>query len=308
VSIKLDDGQGPVVVVAHDAGGAETISSYVLENNIECRYSIHGPAYQVFERKLGRFINFALDDAILNARILLCGTSWQSDIELRAIRIARAQGCYSIAWLDHWVNYSDRFKRGVREIFPDEVWVSDDLAYAIATKELPQVKLQKRENPYFKDINGQLSRALRSYKPVTGKLNVLFVSEPVSDHASIRYGNPLYWGYTEEQALRYFLSNVHVLGSQLNRVVIRPHPAESSTKYVDVVAEFRLPIYLSKGRTLVEDVAFSDCVVGCNSMAMVVGLLAGKRVISSIPPNGAECKLPHGNIEHLHEMVLVSGS
>ena len=41
-------------IVAHDAGGAEVVSSYVRRQNMCCVYSIEGPARKVFERKRGK--------------------------------------------------------------------------------------------------------------------------------------------------------------------------------------------------------------------------------------------------------------
>ena len=38
-------------------------------------------------------------------------------------------------------------------------------------------------------------------------------------------------------------------------------------------------------------------------MAMVVGLIAGKRVISSIPPDGHPLRLPQAGIEKLYELI-----
>jgi hypothetical protein len=38
-------------------------------------------------------------------------------------------------------------------------------------------------------------------------------------------------------------------------------------------------------------------------MAMVIGLMAEKKVISSIPKNGRKCVLPHSNIIHLQDLL-----
>lgn len=38
-------------------------------------------------------------------------------------------------------------------------------------------------------------------------------------------------------------------------------------------------------------------------MAMVIGLLAQKRVISCIPPGGRPCSLPQKEIEPLSELI-----
>ena len=56
-------------------------------------------------------------------------------------------------------------------------------------------------------------------------------------------------------------------------------------------------------KSLLDQIMSSNTVVGCESMAMVVGIVANKRVISSIPPSGRECSLPHKSIEHLKEII-----
>jgi hypothetical protein len=46
------------------------------------------------------------------------------------------------------------------------------------------------------------------------------------------------------------------------------------------------------------------CTKMTHSMAMVVGLLAKKRVISTIPPGGKKCGLPQDAVEHLQDLVI----
>jgi hypothetical protein len=133
--------------------------------------------------------------------------------------------------------------------------------------------------------------------------SILYVCEPIRKHAQLQHGDDTYWGYTEETALRYFLSNINSLRLVLEKIIIRPHPSESANKYHWLLNEFRLPIEFSNGKSLVEDVSASDIIVGCESMALVVGLLAEKRVISSIPPGGRGSSLPHRDIEIFQNIV-----
>ena len=49
----LDEAQSAVGIVSHDAGGAEILSSYVVQNNLSCIYYLAGPTINIFERKLG---------------------------------------------------------------------------------------------------------------------------------------------------------------------------------------------------------------------------------------------------------------
>ena len=102
-------GSGKTAIVAHDAGGAEVLSSYVRQQGLDCLFSLRGPALAIFERKLGPIENLDLALALQCSERLLCGTSWQSDLELEAIQLARDLGKPSVAWLDHWVNYIPYF-------------------------------------------------------------------------------------------------------------------------------------------------------------------------------------------------------
>jgi len=290
-------------VVAHDAGGAEVLSSHVKRRHLDCRFALAGPACAVFERKLGTYTNMTVPMAIQGGTRLLCATSWQSELELTAIRLAREAGLPSIAWVDHWTNYRERFSRAGRMCLPDEIWVGDPHALVLAHRCLPGLPVRLVENPYFADVKEELAVQVPLYGKSSG-LRILYVCEPVREPALRLYGDELHFGYTEEQALRYFLDNVAALEQPVERIVIRLHPSEQADKYGDIAARYPLPIGFSEGDPLTAEVASVDCVVGCSSMAMVVGLLAGKRVVSCIPPGAAACLLPQAEIEHLRKLVL----
>ena len=135
-------------------------------------------------------------------------------------------------------------------------------------------------------------------------MGILFVCEPLSEHGLAQYGDALHWGYTEHDALQYFLKNIKAIsGTSIPRVVVRPHPSEFSGKYDWVKHENPSFVIIGGKETLLDEVAQCDVVVGCESMAMVVGLIAGKRVISCIPPGGNACSLPHSEIENLSAII-----
>ena len=66
-----------ICIVSHDAGGAEILSSLIWQRGFECQYVLAGPALKIFQRKLGSVDTRLLQEAILGADWLLCGTSWQ---------------------------------------------------------------------------------------------------------------------------------------------------------------------------------------------------------------------------------------
>ena len=86
----------------------------------------------------------------------MTGTSWQSDLEIEAIKLANLQGKRSVSFLDHWVNYQQRFMRDGKVYFPDEIWVGDDSALKIAKEKLPGFNVKLKSNPYFEDLKLQI--------------------------------------------------------------------------------------------------------------------------------------------------------
>ncbi len=293
----------PFAIVSHDAGGAEILSSYVRRQGLACIYVLEGPARKIFERKLGSIEILSLEDAIRSASSVLCGTSWPSDLEYNAIKLARASGKHSIAFLDHWVNYRERFIRSGETCLPDEIWVGDAVAASMAKEIFQTLPVHQVENPYFQDICQELAAIPKKSLSPSDGISVLYICEPIRTHALQQFGDERHWGYVEEDALRYFLSNIASLGRQVKRILIRPHPSEPGDKYNWARNEFNLPIIQGGVRTLLEEMVDCDVVVGCESMAMVIGLLAGKRVISSIPPGGRACVLPQKEIESFQRIL-----
>lgn len=290
-----------LAIVSHDAGGAEVLSSYVRRNALDGIYVLEGPARSVFTRKLGAISPVTLDEALERASSLLTGTSWQSDLEWRALGLARARGTRAVTFLDHWNSYPERFERaGVRHL-PDEMWVGDAEAAKIAHACFGSLPIRVVPNPYLDEIRVEIEALSRGRVP-SASTAILYVCEPVREHAARQHGNERYWGYVEEEALQFFLDNLAVIAPNAAHVVVRPHPSELANKYAWALQREDISVRMSAGTALAEDIAAVDIVVGCQSMAMVVALLAGKRVISSIPPGGRPCVLPHRGIELLTDL------
>lgn len=293
-----------VAIVAHDAGGAEILASYVAQNNIRYKLVLEGPAINVFKRRFGSVEICTLEEAISACDWCLCGTGWQSDLEWRAIEQAQNAQKRIVAFLDHWVNYRQRFERNGIQLLPDELWVGDVDAERLAREHFPGISIQLVPNPYFIELKQKIAdlEMSKGFFSEGGK-KVLFVSENISNHARLQYGDERYWGYTEFDAIEYFLENINVLGDPVESVVIRPHPSDISGKYDWLLDKYPGIVNLSGGKPLIEEIVESDIVIGCEGMAMVVGLLAQKKVVSSIPPGGPVCRLPQKDILHLRDLV-----
>lgn len=287
----------PVAIVCHDAGAANHVIAWMKSGLLSgvCRVVMEGPA-----RKL--WLNNGMDEAALypsmgealsGAASLISGTGWGSDLEHDARVIANKLGLPSAAVLDHWVNYISRFERHAVRQLPDELWVTDPYAYAIAKRELPGVAVCLMQNAYIDGLVQNIS-ALSS----TGA-QVLYVLEP----ARSDWGRPGSSG--EFQALDYFIRNIDLLGMGAKpEIVLRPHPSDPPGKYdrwIAVHPEFCVRVDSSSD--LAQAIAQAQCIVGCQTYAMVVALAAGRKVVSSLPPWAPPCSLPHSEILMLAAMV-----
>ena len=291
-----------VALVCHDAGGAEILSSWAkLQSEEFCRV-IEGPANKIFDRKLGTGESLELEQAIQKSDWILCGTSWQSDLERRAVTLGRRSGKKVISFIDHWVNYPERFIVDGNLVLPDEIWVGDIDAEIIAINVFPNTPIVLQNNPYFLELKDQLKNINRSQTENDFK-TILYVCEPIREHALLQHGDEHYWGYTEEEALNFFLENVDVLGNKVKEIQVRPHPSEEQSKYLWSTANKNFNVVIGGKKSLLEEIVAADIIVGCESMAMVVALFDHKRVISSIPPGGKACGLPQKAIEHLQNLV-----
>lgn len=285
-------------IVSHDAGGAEILASYVAQHSPDATFVLAGPALKVFRRRVGAVEVSSLGDALQQCDWLLCGTGWQSDWEWQAFRLGRVAGKRTVAFLDHWVNYRERFTRNGEEHLPNELWVGDAIAECRAREIFPTIPVTLVPNPFFGDLKREL--AAMQQRPLSGQTGkrVLFICESISDSALKIYGDERYFGFTEDDAIRHFLHNLERLNEPVQSVAMRPHPSEAANKYDWVRQEFGSLIVRAGRKPLLAEIAESDIVVGCGSMAMVIAVLAGKRVICCIPPGGRPSQLPQLEIEN----------
>lgn len=283
---------GRVAVVAHDAGGAAILASYVAQKKLDALFVLDGPAELIFQQRLGEIRAVSLTEALATCDWVLTGTGWETEFEWQAIWQGRAAGKYVVTFLDHWVNYPARFVWNSMTCYPDEIWVGDEHAAGIARKSLPELTMRQVDNPYFSYFVSEVERisAIDSVRP-NGK-NILFVCENINRD-----------GFHQNDAIRYFMSNLDSIGVDVGQILIRPHPSESAEKYYWVAGEFGWDVRISDGASLEEEMALSDIVVGCTSMAMALAVMAGRRVISCIPDEKVPLTLPFEQIEKLSVIV-----
>lgn len=295
-----------LLVVAHDAGGAELVSAWLRRHLDEwdAGLVLAGPAETVFARKLDAQLP-RLDDLppLDGVSFVLCGSSATAAIERRAVRAARAARVRCAVWLDHWANYRMRFIANGDLVLPDEVWVADEYAAKIASTELPGADIRLQGNPYLEDFAAQV-RALEAAdsggdRDANAVERILYVTEPISLAAERATGSPRGWSYTEFDVLGRYLGHLARRDGARVELRVRTHPSEPIEKYDALLGAEAgsLVEHSISGTSLGEDVAWADTVVGLDTMALVAALAAHRRVISLLPHGATGASLPHPQIE-----------
>lgn len=278
----------PLAVVCHDAGAANLVAAWLPQvAGAGTRLCLHGPADAVFPRPERRVHDLA--QAIAGAACVLTGTSWPSPLEHEARAMARAAGIRSIAVVDHWVNYTQRFERGGLRILPDTIWVADEYALAIAREAFPQVEVVQQSNTYLQQQVAQVA-------PLPASGDVLVLLEPANDN----------WGRDspgEFQALDYLVANLAALGVPPGtRLRLRPHPRDAAGKYAQWLARHPFAA-LDASASLGEALSCARWATGLETNALVVALAARRQAVSTLPPWAPPCRLPHAGIVHLKQLA-----
>jgi hypothetical protein len=292
----------PFAIAAHDAGAANHIIAWLknLPNDQvdQIDACVAGPAFSLWLKAFPDSKISTISDSLSDAKLLISGTGWQSSLEHEARKLARNLGIKSVAVIDHWTNYRDRFIRDGEEALPDEIWVTDAYAKKLAANYFSNLLIVQLPNLYLESIVAEvyLQEASVIKSAIT---RLLYVLEPIRQ----------VWGTGDQlgefQALDFFIKNINLLAVGEHLLIkLRPHPSDSIGKYSQwIESQKNLDVSLDNSLTLAEAIAWSDVVVGCQTYAMVVALAAGRRVICSIPLGVATCVLPQTEIIKLADLI-----
>ena len=282
----------------------------------QLRLFLAGPSNSLFRARLGDSTDFfpTLEETLAGAQVLISGTGWQSDLEHRARLLAHQLGIPSIAVLDHWSNYCERFRREGVEVLPDALWVADEEAAALATAAFPNVPVVQLPNHWLESLSSAVQDFRSSNEgipqPRRPASRLLYLLEPIRAAWSQSSKNALEAG--EFQSLRYWLQQLPRLSdegwvvpfSELEALVLRPHPSEPIDKYDSFIAEASSywPIKLDSSLGLAESLAWADAAFGCETQALVAAMECNIPAFSTLPPWAPSCRLPQKSLHHLNRI------
>ena len=290
-----------VSIIAHDAGGAELLSSYVIhQKEMQFIFALSGPAIKIFNRKLGLIKNNTIEEAVSKSNIIFCGTGW-SKFELKGLITASKLNKKSIAFLDHWVDYRERFMWNDDTFLPDEIWVVDTYAQKHASSIFPELEIKLIPNYFFEDIKNEYKKISINKKLKSQRRSVLFVSDNfdgvIHKDSLQKYDHHI---FSDIEIFRHLIDNIDALDLIVSEIIIRPHPSEFNAvlKYQEVMNESKIKCKIGGNGSLLEEIFENNIIIGGDSMALVIAMICGKQTYSCMPPNG-KFSLPFDYIKRI---------
>jgi len=225
----------------------------------------------------------------LQPDFLFTGTSYTSKIELQFIREANGNGIRTIAFIDHWTNFSLRFKWEDTLVLPTEIWVIDQRAKEMAIYDgLPGDKLVISDNPYYE--------FLRKWKPAVSRTDFLkSIGLPDSATIALYVPEPLSqvngkekFGFDELDVLQRIISDMpdEFWQDKNNYLVIKPHPNHRLEAIQAILDEYRngkniklIPSGVHSNTAMI----YSEMVLGLFSNILLEGRIIGARVFRYLP-------------------------
>lgn len=253
-----------ILVVSHDAGGADAISSWININNYKnFNYYLRGPSINIFKDKL-KNIKIKNKVKLKNYNLIITGTSLISEFELNIIKKANKLKIPTCTFLDHWVNYKKRFLRNRKLILPKEIIVMDMHAKKLAKKNFKKLKI----------------KLIKDYR------KIFFRKEFKSNYIKELKNSFLYFSSNynlknknrDLVILKKFLKFLRNSKIKNYKVYIKKHPSESKNKYNNFFDN--KTIFRDKSKNIIKCISKYSSFFGSDSMALVYAKYANKKVFN----------------------------
>lgn len=293
-----------ILAVSNDAGASEYIAHLVLNEFDSANWLIcvlpDSPAFKIFKKLK---IKFKLIESIHHLpaivelerpNIILYGTGWQIDFQGIVENLSLHYKIESIALIDHWINFKERFKNSPP---PQNIMVMDDIASELAKKNFGKnINIIQLKCHYLENTK-KLFHSL-DHKSAN---SVVFISEPTSEIAKYNLGHENSYGFTEysvlDQLIAYF-----------DQIIVRLHPSDKETKYDKIIRKYpnkKITIICPYEEELVVTLSKSKLTIGFDGMALFISYYLGIKTISYMPTGTRALTIPmpkHYLIHDLHRL------
>ena len=289
-----------IAVFCNDAAVSNNILPILKKYTAEYTWNIYvykdSPAWRIFSSNEINVIELKnstdIRDKLLKADpdIIYVGTSWQNTTHLEFIRIAKTLGITSIAAMDHWVNYRERFaypNQNWLNNLPDFLTVNDEDAYKTA-KEFDFANIIKLKfYALLEDIKIFENSKIEEHN------SILFISEPTQKVALTTFNDENYWGFNEFDVCEEICKNIDTF--MTNNLIIRLHPSDEVKKYDYLLSKYsniNIQIQDPYKNILIDSLCKNRIIIGIDGFVLYEAMILGKVSLSLIPSSKRECFVP----------------
>jgi hypothetical protein len=220
--------------------------------------------------------------------LVITGTSLEVKDDSCFWEWAQEKEIPSIAFVDSWVSYWERFSTSENDKFnrlPTEIAVVDELMKKRMVESGCSIDLLHiTGNPSFDKLQNQLLHKDTSNIKSEWK-EILYVSDPkrdiwVDDAKEI-------FGYDEYEVMAFLLDLLKKEAKEENKIklFIKLHPRESSGKYQTLIQNCQSSFFQIEEDFAIPNssIFFFDIVIGMNSILLYESALLGMRIVSLQP-------------------------
>lgn len=201
---------------------------------------------------------------------------------------AKQRGIPSLAFLDQWQNYSERFSDspglGHLAYLPDWINCLNEIGRKeMALEGFDENRLVAFGHPYLSSLKHDLplineARLKTMLHVSAGDKVVLFVSEAIREYCGDTRG------YDQYQVLDYLLSNFTKVKEPL-KILVKLHPKDNLSSFQTLAKKFETlsPQFICNELSPLECLAVSDCIFGMTSIMLIEAYVLGKKAASLQP-------------------------
>ena len=207
-------------------------------------------------------------------RLVITGASFPPDREIRLWQECSLEGVLSIAILDQWMHYRERFCLEKAELlrFPSMIGIMDNLGKKEMLNEgFPEDVLYISGHPYLESVQLKMNTFSRNEQSFS---NILFLAEPR------HLGKNL--GYNEHDIFEILLKGLEEVYFDKNvKLTCKLHPRHkknSFDRYKNVASNIDLMI--DADSNMKELINNNDIIIGMSSVSLIEATLLKKPIIS----------------------------
>ncbi len=200
----------------------------------------------------------------------------------------------TIAFIDHWTNYFKRFTFNNKTLFPDEIWVINDIAKKEAIEAgLPEEKIFISGNPFYEKIRKFIPKVdkecfLKSHDILVNKKIIMFISERLRELFPKDAKDKCILGFDEFTVLSdilhsfFQIHNKDLINFSKYLFLIKIHPREKMDKFDSLIKNRKYNFFNIEVRKEIDPLTityYSDYILGMFSNMVIEALLMGKKVL-----------------------------